>query len=114
MIYRHLLRDENRFNKIINTLNNIKNNAKLDLKKQPVPRFVDSDNYAMLLVSGDINNLGRIIKANRGVESVFGYTPSELNQKRINHLMPYLFAQIHDDFLKGFLRAGKTNFIERN
>lgn len=32
----------------------------------------------MMLVSGDLKELGRIVKANRGVENVFGYMPNEL------------------------------------
>jgi hypothetical protein len=73
-----LLRDEFRFNDIINNLNQLKRNNKLDQTREVIPKFFDSDNYAMMLISGDIKELGRIVKANRGVETVFGYMPNEL------------------------------------
>jgi hypothetical protein len=31
--------------------------------------------YSMLLVSGDTKEMGRILRANRGSEQVFGYYP---------------------------------------
>jgi PAS domain-containing protein len=72
------LRDEFRFNDIINNLNQLKKTNKLEQIRELMPKFFDSDNYAMILVSGDVKDLGRIIKANRGVELIFGYMPNEL------------------------------------
>lgn len=73
-----------------------------------MPKFFDSDNYAMILVSGDVKDLGRIIKANRGVEHIFGYMPNELQGSRINKIMPRLFAQVHDEFIQNFLKRGHS------
>ena len=53
----------------------------------------------MILVSGDVSDLGRILKSNRGVEHIFGYTPSELQEFKINKILPRLFAQVQDEFI---------------
>ena len=45
--------------------------------------FCDSDDYALLLVSGDLKDLGRILRVNRGADSLFGYTPDELRGSKI-------------------------------
>ena len=68
----------------------------------------------MLLVSGDVKNLGRITKANRGVEHIFGYVPNDLKGYRINKVMPRLFSQVHDEFFDIFLKKGHSSFIDRN
>lgn len=46
----------------------------------------------MIQVSGDLKDLGRITKANRGIELIFGYMPNELEGYRVNKLMPKMFA----------------------
>jgi PAS domain-containing protein len=92
LVYRYILRDEFRFNDIINNLNQLKKTNKLEQIRELIPKFFDSDNYAMILVSGDVNDLGRMIKANRGVEVIFGYMPNELQGYKINKIMPKLFA----------------------
>lgn len=46
----------------------------------------------MIIVSGDVKDLGKMIKANRGVENIFGYMPNELLGYKINKIMPRLFA----------------------
>lgn len=92
LIYRYILRDEFRFNDIINNLNQLKKTNKLEQIRELLPKFFDSDNYAMILVSGDVKDLGRIIKANRGVEYIFGYMPNELQGYRVNKVMPRLFS----------------------
>ena len=66
------------------------------------------------MVSGDINELGRIKQANSQTRFVFGYDPKDLIGSRINKLMPPPFASIHDKFLGGFLNKGKSTFLERN
>lgn len=46
----------------------------------------------MMLVSGDVKEIGRIVKCNRGVENIFGYMPNELQGSKINKIMPKLYA----------------------
>jgi PAS domain S-box-containing protein len=42
----------------------------------------------MLLVSGDLKDLGRIMRVNRGVDQLLGYSPEELKGSKINKIMP--------------------------
>lgn len=36
--------------------------------------FCDSDDYVLLLVSGDIKDIGRILRVNKGVDNLLGYS----------------------------------------
>lgn len=76
--------------------------------------FCDSDDYSMLLVSGDIKDLGRIMRVNRGVDQLFGYSPEELKGSKINKLMPELYQVVHEDFMQSFLKRGSSSFVDKN
>jgi PAS domain S-box-containing protein len=68
----------------------------------------------VFVVSGDIKDLGRILRVNRAVDQLIGYTPEELKGSKINKIMPYLYSVIHDDFMQSFLKRGASNFIDNN
>lgn len=92
LIYRHMLRDEATFNDLVNKIQQIKNSSKLEKKREIGIRFFDSDIYALLMVSGEIKEIGRIKQANSSTRFVFGYDPKELIGSKINKLMPGPFA----------------------
>lgn len=66
-------------------------------------RFFDSDIYGLLMVSGEVKELGRIKQANSSVRFVFGFDPKELIGSRINKLMPVPYSALHDRFMVSFL-----------
>lgn len=55
-------------------------------------RYFDSDVYALLLVSGQAQDLSKIRQATSSCKFVFGYDPWELIGSKINKLMPEPFA----------------------
>ena len=109
-----MLRDEATFNDLVNKIQQIKHSSKLEQQREIGIRFFDSDIYALLMVSGEIKELGRIKQANSSTRFVFGYDPKELIGSKINKLMPGPFSQIHDKFLMRFLNQGKSNWLDRN
>ena len=88
LVYRYILRDEYRFEEIVRNLGQLYRTNKLEQSRDSSPMFCDSDNYSMLLVSGDLKDLGRIMKVNRGVDQLLGYAPEELKGSKINKIMP--------------------------
>ena len=68
LVYRYILRDEYRFEEIVRNLGQLYRTNKLEQSRDSSPMFCDSDNYSMILVSGDLKDLGRIMKVNRGVD----------------------------------------------
>jgi hypothetical protein len=55
-----MLRDEATFNDLVNKIQQIKNSSKLEQQREIGIRFFDSDIYALLMVSGEIKEIGRI------------------------------------------------------
>ncbi len=103
LVYRHILRDEATFNDLVNRIQHIKNSSKLEQQRERGIRFFDSDIYALLMVSGEVKELGRVKQANSSNRFVFGYDPKDLIGTRINKLMPAPFAALHDRFMMNFI-----------
>lgn len=68
----------------------------------------------MLMVSGDVKEVGRIKQSNSSTRFVFGYDPKDLIGSKINKLMPAPFAAIHDKFMHSFIIKGNSNFLGMN
>jgi len=88
LAYRYILRDEATFSELVTRIQQIKNSSKLEQQREMGVKFFDSDIYSLLMVSGDIKELGRIRQANSSCRSVFGYDPRDLIGSKINKLMP--------------------------
>lgn len=58
-----------------------------------------------------IDDRGLILHANRAVEKLFGYRPSELIGKNVSKLMPEPDRSRHDEYLRQYNITGKRNII---
>lgn len=68
LVYRFILRDEYRFEQIVNNLGQLQRTNKLEQSRDNTPIFCDSDDYSVFVVSGDVKDLGRILRVNRAVD----------------------------------------------
>lgn len=115
LLYRYLLRDEYRFGEICGSLGQLYRTNKLEAQREATsPAFFDSDEYVIVQVSGDLKDLGRILRVSGGVDALLGFTPDELKGSKIEKLMPTLYANLHEDFLQSFLKRGYSRFVDRN
>ena len=114
LVYRFILRDEYRFEEIVHNLGQIYRTNKLEQSRDSNPIFCDSDDFSMFLISGDLKDLGRILRVNRGVDQLLGYAPEELKGSKINKIMPQLYSEIHEDFMHAFLKRGYSYFVDQN
>ena len=76
--------------------------------------FCDSDDYVLLLISGDLKDLGRIMKVNKAVDALLNYAPHELQGSKIEKVMPSLYTHVHEEFMHQFLKRGYSRFIDKN
>jgi hypothetical protein len=60
LAYRYVLRDESTFTYLINLIQQIKGASKLETTREQGVRFFDHDIYSMIMVSGELKELGRI------------------------------------------------------
>jgi PAS domain S-box-containing protein len=61
------------------------------------------------------NKLGNIAMVNQQAANVFGYSKTEFKTIKVNDIMPKIFADQHDNYLKVFLqnKTKKVNSDER-
>lgn len=58
-----------------------------------------------------INKQGEILRANKAVESLFGYSVSEIMGRNVKVLMPEPYKHQHDGYLKNYLDTGERKII---
>ena len=54
---------------------------------------------------------GKILSCNNNCEALWGYTVNEMVGRNLSILMPEPYSSLHDQFLRNYLRTGKTNVI---
>lgn len=69
------------------------------------------NNIAVVHISGNGENLGKIVNVNQALTRVFGYTKTELINHSVNVLMPVMFAKEHDSFLERFFKTGRQTLL---
>lgn len=62
-----------------------------------------NESTALISISAEDMTFARIIGLNMSASKMFGYSKSELLNRRVNILMPNIFAQQHDFFLETYL-----------
>eukprot|EP01022_Parablepharisma_sp_SALTPOND_P008080 TRINITY_DN135176_c0_g1_i1.p1 TRINITY_DN135176_c0_g1~~TRINITY_DN135176_c0_g1_i1.p1 ORF type:complete len:2870 (+),score=189.85 TRINITY_DN135176_c0_g1_i1:98-8707(+) len=71
-----------------------------------------ADTAVVVVISGDPQNIGRIVKVSQHLEAVLGYNPEEVQGKSVSVLMPPCLARRHVDFLKKAVEdSNKRNVI---
>lgn len=58
-----------------------------------------------------INNQGRIESFNKSAEAMFGYSATDMIGQSVNMLMADEDARQHDQYLRRYLRSGRSNII---
>ena len=75
------------------------------------PDLAYNEDSTIITIGGTRENIGRIIKANHGVEKLFGHKKEELNMSNIKRLMPLVLGEKHDTFLNNFLETSRMTVL---
>jgi len=65
-------------------------------------------------VSGEQDKSGIITGINLAAASLFGYNKTELLNRKVNVLMPQVFAKYHDSFIENYLNTGESVMVGKN
>jgi len=68
---------------------------------------------AIVIISGDLHNLGIILNVNEDTQQIFGYSYNELVSSSVNKIMPKILAASHDKFLLKFYETGKHAVLNK-
>lgn len=67
------------------------------------------DNIADGIIT--LDQYGRIVSLNRAAVRIFGYQPEEVRGENVKVLMPVIYHEAHDGYLKNFRDTGNTRVI---
>ena len=73
-----------------------------------------SDDTAVIVISGDQENEGKINKTNSGIALLFGYKAFEVYGHDISILMPHIIGKHHSTFLQNYFISGKERIMNRD
>jgi len=73
--------------------------------------IVFQDDSAIIHMSGNYTDLGKIIKTNKATAKIFGYSKDDLKNAYVNELMPSMIAQKHNSYLEAFIKTGKSKLL---
>jgi len=69
------------------------------------------DDTAIVHMSGNSSQIGRILKTNRAANKLFKYSPQELNRSSVDILMPNMIAHKHNFYINSFIITGKSKVL---
>ncbi|CAD8111372.1 unnamed protein product [Paramecium sonneborni] len=72
-----------------------------------------NESTALISISAEDVTFGRIIGLNMSASKMFGYSKSELINRKVNILMPNVFAQSHDQFMETYLQTYESRIMNR-
>lgn len=71
------------------------------------------DKVSIIIISGDMVSLGKILSVNHQFCSIFQYTKEELNKDTLNKLMPSYIGQYHDEFIHRFFETSHPIVLDK-
>lgn len=88
---------------------------KVKINKQEEKLFYDvnlmyNDDTAIIEAGAMNENIGFILKINRGAEKLTGYNSNELRAMNVSNLMPQPIAEKHNSFMRTAYETGITNY----
>lgn len=98
-----MFNDKEKGSKILNEAKKIeaeqRNTDKVELNNKTV-QLVEENGIIFLEFDG--KNNGMIFQVNVNAEKIFGYTKGELIQRKVNDIMPGVYAEYHDRILEHY------------
>jgi PAS domain S-box-containing protein len=72
-----------------------------------------NESTALISISAEDLTFARIIGLNMSASKMFGYSKSELINRKVNMIMPNIFAKQHDFFLETYLSTFESRLLNR-
>ncbi|KRX01054.1 PAS domain [Pseudocohnilembus persalinus] len=105
--------DKQSANDVISRLKLVYSTHNERAKKLTSMNDFQNESYSMVAVSGEDGSIGKVSALNIACSSEFGYTKSELLNRKVNTIMPQPFAQCHDKIIEDYLNSLQPKYLNR-
>ena len=105
---------------LIDVENNLKEAGKVydrllytvrDKKKKRTGVKLESNNMAIIIMSGIYKERGKVLSVNNEATKLFKYSKSEMENAPIENFMPNFYAKHHKSFMSRFYREGTSQIL---
>jgi PAS domain S-box-containing protein len=75
---------------------------------------IEGQEDGILFMTMEEERLAQITTCNLSCSSMLGYAKTELLNRNVNVLMPYVFSKNHDEILKRYLQTSENFFANKD
>ncbi len=117
LLYGHFLRlvvnDEEEANKLITRGTNLQSSTQNNRSYMESSnlRHADSSSLSIIVASGDQRTLGQIKSFNSEALKLFEYTAEELNGANVEMLMPKIYAENHEKWMRRYFKDNRGSVM---
>ncbi|CAD8089671.1 unnamed protein product [Paramecium primaurelia] len=84
------------------------NKLGLDQERQ---KYGENANTCIITCSGNYNNIGVVTNVNNEITRILGFSKSDIIGQNVNRIMPKVYADQHDQFMKNYLETSDSKVI---
>ena len=74
-------------------------------------KYGENSNTCIITVSGNFNNIGIVTNTNNEITRILGFSKSDLIGQNVNRIMPKVYADQHDQFMRNYLETSESKVI---
>lgn len=76
-------------------------------------KYNENAQYGILILSGNVSNMGDITAMNYNIMKMSGYSMQELKNKNVSILCPRVIQNYHDKFMKRYFDKNKGSVMNK-
>lgn len=74
-------------------------------------KYGENSNTCIITCTGNYNNTGIVFNCNNEITRILGFTKNDVIGQRVNRLMPKIYSDMHDGFMKRFLETSESKIM---
>lgn len=74
-------------------------------------KYGENSNTCIITVSGNYNSIGTVTNSNNEIARILGYAKQDIMEQNISRIMPKVYADLHDGFMKNYLETSDPKVI---
>ena len=74
-------------------------------------KYGENSNTCIITCSGNFNSIGTVTNSNNEITRILGYSKNDIISQNISRIMPKVYADLHDGFMRCYLETSESKII---
>jgi len=74
-------------------------------------KYGENSNTCILTCAGNFNSIGTVTNSNNEITRILGYSKNDIISQNISRIMPKIYADLHDGFMRSYLETSESKII---